>query len=72
MSEESVMKTVEEMTFDERIAWAKGVILLGIGEGKFQESVYTVVSLVTQEAYYRGRKEMRDEANKEIDIIRDN
>lgn len=35
-------KTFPEMTFDERVAWAKGHILIAVGEGRYQQAVFTV------------------------------
>lgn len=36
------MKMFREMTFDERVAWARGHILVAVGEGKYQDAVWLV------------------------------
>lgn len=49
------MKSLEEMSLDEKISWACGTILLGIGEGKFRDSMASVLLSVNKEAYERGK-----------------
>jgi hypothetical protein len=36
------MKSFPEMDFNERVAWAKGHILVAVGEGRFGEAVWAV------------------------------
>ncbi len=59
------MKSFEEMAFSERIVWAKGTILIGIGKGEFSESVAHVIMAVTQEAYQRGCKDTQQSQKSE-------
>lgn len=49
------MKSLDEMSLDEKITWACGTVLLGIGEGKFRESMASIVVGVNHEAYERGK-----------------
>jgi hypothetical protein len=37
-----VDKAFPDMTFDERVAWARGYLLVSVGEGNFQNAVWTV------------------------------
>jgi len=62
------MKSLSEMTFDEKLSWACGSILIGIGDGKFRGAVAGVIMSVNSEAYDRGKKagvEIEREAQKE-------
>jgi hypothetical protein len=36
------MKQFPDMNFDERVAWARGHILVAVGEGRFGHAVWTV------------------------------
>jgi hypothetical protein len=36
------MKVFRDMNFEERVAWAKGHILVAVGEGHFGNAVWTV------------------------------
>lgn len=40
-------KTFPHMTFEERVAWAKGFILVAVGEGRYQQAVYIVCQQFT-------------------------
>lgn len=51
------MKSIDEMTFEEKLAWACGTILIGIGEGKFQSSVAGVILAINHEAFERGTRQ---------------
>ena len=43
------------MSYDERVAWAVGNLVLAIGEGKFREEVARLLFAISVEAYERGR-----------------
>ena len=49
-------KPLKEMTFDEKMAWAMGTILFGIGDGKLRSGVSVIILGVSQEAFDRGVK----------------
>lgn len=36
------MKSFPEMTFDERVEWARGHILIAVGAGRFRDAVWVV------------------------------
>jgi len=48
------MKSIDEMSFEEKLAWACGTVLIGIGEGKFRSSVADVILAISREAFQRG------------------
>lgn len=48
---------LDERDFDQKLSWACGVVLNGIGEGKFHSAVASVMVLVNNEAYQRGRRD---------------
>lgn len=35
-------KSFPDMSFDERVAWARGYLLISVGEGNFQNAVWVV------------------------------
>ena len=53
-------KSVEEMTFDEKVSWAAGELIISIGEGKFRDRLYSILNALMLEAYNRGKKEVRN------------
>lgn len=59
------MKTFEEMSFNEKVAWATGELIVAIGEGKFRERMWAVCSTFTGDAYDRGIIEGRRRTEKE-------
>jgi hypothetical protein len=50
-------KTFAEMTFQERVNWAAGELILAIGEGRFRERLWTVCSTFNGDAWDRGIEE---------------
>lgn len=50
-------KTLAEMSFSEKLNWASGHLIMGIGEGKFRERLGYILMAVTQEAYDRGLRD---------------
>lgn len=50
------MKTTDEMNIKELTEWSRGQILIAIGEGKFYNIVWTIVSIAWQNGY-RAAKE---------------
>jgi hypothetical protein len=48
-------KECKDMTHDEMVAWAKGYILIGVGEGNFSSAVWTVVNQAWQRGYYAAQ-----------------
>lgn len=50
-------KRLEDMTFDEKLSWACGYVLVSIGEGKFRTAMSVVLQTATYEAYHRGIEE---------------
>lgn len=53
------MKSIDEMTLEEKVSWACGTVLIGIGEGKFRDSMVTVILAINHEAYRRGSGESK-------------
>jgi len=53
------MKSLDEMTFEEKVSWACGTILIGIGEGKFRSSVADVLLAINHEAFQRGERQVK-------------
>ncbi len=51
------MKSFEEMTFQERVDWAKGYLLISIGRGEFESAMWSICSTFNSEAYESGKKE---------------
>jgi hypothetical protein len=44
------------MDFDEKLSWACGTVLIGIGSGEFRSAMAMVVLGINQEAFDRGVK----------------
>lgn len=40
-------KSFREMSFDERVAWARGYLLVAIGEGRFHDAVWVLCNQFT-------------------------
>ncbi len=50
-------KSYKDMTFEEKVNWVTGGLILGIGEGKFRDAVAVILAAVSKEAYDRGLAE---------------
>jgi len=55
------MKPAPEMNFDEFVAWAKGRILIAIGEGKYDDVVWMVCNQAALNKVFGGSKETKKE-----------
>lgn len=49
--------SVVEWEFDKTLSWACGVVLNGIGEGKLQGAVASVILHVNNVSYHRGKRD---------------
>jgi len=49
-------KSLGEMDFNEKLSWACGTVIIGIGDGKFRSAMGGVILGLTQEGYNRGKK----------------
>jgi hypothetical protein len=47
-------KPYEEWSFEEKVNYHTGRIILAIGEGKFREAVYSALLSVTTDGFNRG------------------
>jgi hypothetical protein len=56
------VKTFPDMDFNERVAWAKGHILVAVGEGRFGDAVFAVCHQFALWPLKPARKEGRDMA----------
>lgn len=50
------MKNLKEMDFSEKVTWACGTVLIGIGDGNFRSSMSSVMVVINQDAFERGRQ----------------
>jgi hypothetical protein len=53
------MKSFPEMDFNERVAWARGHILVAVGEGRFGDAVWLVCHQFTLWSKPENRKEAK-------------
>jgi hypothetical protein len=56
--------SLAEKDFDQKVAWASGVILNGIGEGNLRGAVATILVHVNNEAYQRGKRDGENSSRK--------
>ncbi len=49
------MKDYSEMSFDEKVSFHTGDIIVAIGEGKLRQAIYLAFTLITNDAYERGK-----------------
>lgn len=49
------MKTLSEMSFNEKLDWASGELIVSIGRGDFRSALSMILLGVSQEAYDRGK-----------------
>jgi hypothetical protein len=47
----------EQLSFDDKVKWASGKLILAIGEGKFLDCLWTVCSTFSKEGFDRGIQE---------------
>lgn len=52
-------KGLDEYTYDEFVAWAKGYLLLSIGKGEFGDAVWLVVNQCAMNRVFGGQKNER-------------
>lgn len=48
------MKKISEMGYEERLDWACGYVIIGIGKGEFRSALNIVLLAITKDAYDRG------------------